>query len=582
LAEKSWEDRAFDAIESMACAVRIAVDTETTGVLLIKDGRHYLTGVSTAWRDLSGELQTEYFPFRHKEGYNLPWGIFEKLIAVLSHRSKKLTFANLKFDAHSFATAGFWMPNWECKLRDIRIDQHYLNENFPKGLDVAARIYLKESKSENLKEAANAIGWEYIPSEVMAPYAKQDARLTYLLEEKIYTPKLLKTGLAKLIPEAMQYRMLLFEMEQEGVGANLEFCAEMEERGEKRMAEIRADLGFDPNKRTQLGKFLLDTLGLPVLKRSEKTLKPSFDKEVMAEYDQLLAVENNKDAQLILQYRGWSKAVTSLYRPVQQLVSPDGRIRANLNQTGTVTGRLSSSNPNLQQIPRDSPNEWNGEAKKSFNSGDPDYVLLGFDYSQLELRLGAWYGQDKMLIDEFNKPDGDPFKPLAISIFGEMTEDTRFKTKHGLVYPTNYGAGKEKVRKQLGVTHEKLEEIYDNYYAALPGLFKVSDLCQKRMKSRGYIKYWTGRRRRITDERKIHASFNSLLQGGGAELVKKAQLQSPHNNECKQVLQVHDEIVFKVRKDKVEKYTPIIIESMTNFPQINVPLKVEGKKWSSA
>lgn len=583
--EEPWLEGAHRAIDSMAWAPVIGVDTETTGIDYIKDGRHYLVGVSTAWFNQRGELESFYFPFRHKRGENLPWEVFRRLVAILSHQSKKLVFANLKFDAHSFLTAGFDLSTWECEFRDIRIEQHYLNENFPKGLDVAARVYLKEHKTELLKDVAKAIGWENIPSEAMDEYARQDARLTLRLHQEIYLPQLRKTGLESLMAEAMRYRFLLFKMEQEGVGLDAEFCARKVEQGEARMKELRDLIGFDPNKRTQLAKYLLEDLQLPVIKRSPKTGAPSFDKEAMEEYDGLLELEGHSTAKQVLEYRGWSKAVSSLYEPAQRLVSPDGRIRTNLNQTGTRTGRLSSNGPNLQQLPRTSERPWNGDAKRAFHSGEGEFVLVGFDYSQLELRLATHYGKDPALREEFAKDDADPFRAIALGIFGEFTPDTRQSAKT-FTYATNYGAGLAKVARQLGVTRAQVEEIYQNYQTSFPGIFRVSKIAEQRMKERGYIKYWTGRRRRIPapknefDKDKRYAAYNSLLQGGGAELVKRAQLAAPHDANCKQVLQVHDEIVFKIRRDMVDEYTPQIIHAMTTFPEIDVRLAVAGKEWS--
>lgn len=582
MATKTWQEEALDAIDSLASASTIGVDTETTGKEYIKDGRDYLTGISTAWYEGS-EIKTFYFPFRHNEGENLPRVFLDKLKTVLNHPLKKLIFCNLKFDAHSFMTIGEDLSTWDSEFRDIRIEQHVLDENFPKGLDVMSNIYLKERKTEHLKDVAAIIGWANIPSQTMREYACQDARLTLRLHLEITGPALRKLAeLENLMGEMHAYRFLLFKMEQEGVGLDTEFCAAMAERGQRRMEDLIEAIGVDPGKRNNQLKLFLEDLELPVLKVSEKTGAPSFTRDVLEEYDIILENDNNPLAKQVLEYRGWMKAVSSLYLPAIKMVSPDGRIRTNLNQTGTRTGRLSSDKPNLQQIPRESKNPWNGNAKKAFNSGDDDFVLVGYDYSQLELRLGTHYGQDPALVEEFAKADADPFRAIAYGIFGVFNPDTRQKAKT-FTYARNYGAGIGKVKAQLRVTDEQVREIYANYEQSFPGLFKVSKISQERMKQRGYIKYWTGRRRRFKgDERysKAFRAFNSLLQGGGAELVRRAQLRAPNNEECRQVLQVHDEIVFKIRKDKVEEYEPIIISAMTDFPDIKVPLAAAGKKWS--
>jgi DNA polymerase-1 len=304
----------------------------------------------------------------------------------------------------------------------------------------------------------------------------------------------------------------------------------------------------------------------------------------MEEYDTLLEVSDNPLAKQITEYRGWQKAVTSLYEPLLVKVGPDGRVRTEFHQHRAVTGRLSSSNPNLQQIPRSTSKPWNGNAKSCFTAGlGSDWALYGWDYSQIELRLAAAYGDEKLLLTEFNENEqADPFSVLAPLVFGSLTPETRYWTKNRFVYPSIYGAGFNKICLTLGMSPEEARPLYDNYQAAIPGITYAAKQVSRVIEQRGYVKYWDGRRRHIRNKTKSYKGFNAVCQGGSAQLMKKAMLrcQSFENpDECFMVLTVHDEIVFCIRRELIEKYEPLVREAMTDWPLFGVKLTIEGKEW---
>lgn len=567
----------------------IAVDTETTG-LDVRNGRDYLMGICLSVGDFGG-----YLPFRHPTG-NLPWNVLDWLVKIMS--KKDLTWHNRKFDFHSFATLGVDPLEFKGKQYCTMVLASLMDEElYSKELDSLAKLLLKEEKfkKDEINKWGDIFGRETLPPEMNAEYGTQDAHLTYRLREYIW-PRIVKEGLDNVWWDTeLPFNTLLYKMERRGVGVNRDFCQRKAEQGNKRLDVIRGEFSFNPGSSQQLGKYFLDELGLPVLKHTKSCKKchyqhmpvhthegpASFDKQAMEEYDEILVASNNPAAKLISEYRGWQKAVSSLYEPMLTKVGPDGRVRTEFHQHRTVTGRLSSSDPNLQQIPRGSEKLWNGDAKSAFHAGMDGFRLLGWDYSQLELRIASAYGNESLLLKEFNDTSkkADPFAVLAPLIFGELTPDTRQWTKT-FVYANLYGAGIDRIAATLGRPREEVEGLYANYHDSIPGILKVSKQVENLIKQRGYVKYWDGRRRHIRNKADAYKGWNSVNQGGAAQLVKKAQLKCAEfeDEHCEMRLQVHDEIGFAIEEGYEHKYEPLIKHAMQDF-DLGVRLVVEGKEW---
>jgi len=556
----------------------IAVDTETTG-LNVRDGKDYCMGVSLAYNSPALGYLSVYLPFRHDE----PGLDRSTFVPILEDclRSNTLVFHNRKFDLHSLATLGI---NLEDTTRhyDTLLLAHMINEELPysKALDSLGKYYIKEGKFDNdrVKKWGELWGWDKIPIDLIDPYACQDAELTLKLYEHL-KPMWDERFDDDLWVWEQRFNTVLYRMEQIGVAVDTDFCRQKSEIGYARMDEIEEQLGFKPSSTKELSKFLFDELHMPVLETSEKTGKPSLNKHVMEEYDQMLEATNDKSAKLVLEYRGWQKAVTALYDPMARLVSHDKRVRADFRQDGTRTGRLSCADPNLQQLPRGSDKAWNGNARTAFRSGREGFSLVSYDYSQLELRLATAYGNEQRLLDEFRKPDADPFTAFA----GILGVD-RFTTKT-FFYANIYGAGAAKIAYTLNRSLAEVQDIHDRFKASIPGITQVSNAATKLAKQRGFVKYWTGRRRnfiRSWEEPKYYKAFNSVLQGGAAEIVKRSMVNMSEieSDDCRMVLQIHDEIVFMIKDDKIDEYAPIIEKIMTNHPEFSVPLKVERKVWT--
>ena len=558
----------------------IAIDTETTGITGIKDGRDYAIGVSLAFRIEPLGILTCYFPLRHIQD-NLPLrAMLPRLQLVL--RSVPLVFHNRKFDLHSLASLGLDVNDFHSQQYDTMMETQLVNEEwYSKSLDSLSKMLFNEAKAPHLALFANTFGWAETPPNLMGPYAQRDAELTLKLHELLW-PKLEEQELTHLWPVESSFIKALFDMERIGLGINADFCNQKVKQGTQRMAAIKDELGFNPSSHLDLRKFFFEDLELPVLQRSEKgDNKPSLNKKVLEEYDILLQATNTTSARLVLEFRGWQKAVSSLYDPILRLVSPDGRIRTNFNQHGTVTGRLSSNGPNLQQIPRTSGHVWNGDAKRAFcpGSGYEDYELIGYDYSQLELRLATAYGGDKWLRDIFNADERDVFTEMS-----ERLNVDRYVAKTQ-TYGTLYGAGLEKIAATLGKSVGDTEGPYREFIESISGIKSAATRATRLAKQRGYVRYWTGRRRHFRDrDGDSFKAFNSILQGGAAELVKRAQLRCRdlESDDAKIVLQVHDELVWLIRKGTRHIIEPEIIKQMTSWTEFGVKLTVSQptKTWN--
>ena len=568
-------------LSAMLDADLIAVDTETTGIDRIKDGRDSLIGISVAYRIGDLGIFSGYFPFYHQvERGNLDPKILARLCDVLSR--KPLVWHHRKFDRHSLESVGIDSKRvMRQRQFDCMIEAQMVNEEWPsKELDWLSKTLLKdEKKGDAVKRWAEIYGWGTVPIEMMDPYARQDAELPLRLHNDVLWGRLQSQELDSLWDVESQFTDTLYNMEREGVGVDTDFAERKLHKGRARMGDIAEQLGFDPTP-TNLRHLFFEELKFPVLEYTEKG-NPSLNKRVMEEYDVLLSASDNPTAQLVLEYRGWQTACGLLYEPTLRLLSPDGRIRTNYKQHGTVTSRLSSSGPNMQQNPRKSEKEWNGDSRTMFNTGCDCCDLWGFDYSQLEFRLGTAYGGDKWLIDTFNDPSADVFNTMSERI---MVPRQTCKT---FTYGNIYGAGLEKIAYTLNRKPTDIEDLYANFLGSIPGIRGASNRATHLAKQRKFVRYWTGRRRHFAWDDKYYKAFNSILQGGAAELVKYAMLSCrevedlSEHGDCRMVLQVHDEIVFRIRKGMIDKYRPEIEKRMTNFPDFGVKLAVEGKVWNA-
>lgn len=562
----------------------IAFDPETNAKD-IRDGSGFMTSFGLALSLTGKEVFVCFFPIRlggeHNEGKNNPedeqW-----LLDFLRNFPGKLVMHNAKHDLEVLRTAGL---EYEGEFYDTMLMCHLMNENFPFSKDLSSCVMHYVSKDLKKKDdkyfdfMVNHYSWADLPVEVMKPYNEHDAYITLRLYFKIIK-KFKDEVPAEYWQHKKDFMAVVRAMERRGVCVDVTFSKQMIAIGEEKMDDIRKKLnGFNPGSTKDLRELFIDKLGLPVVKRSAKTGEPSFDKEAMEEYERILENTEDPTALLVLEYRGWQKTVSSNYRSYLEKLSWDGRLRPNYKLHGTKTGRMSCSDPNLQQIPRSSEKPWNGNLKEAFVPS-PGYELWEFDYSQLELRLATAYAREESLMEVFNE-GRDIFSEMAVGL-GMPRQDTKT-----FVYATQYGAGVARLMHTLKKSEAEVQSIRQNYRDTYPGFVAVSNRASRLCKATGKVQLWSGRYRHFWSKYDdAHKAFNSVCQGGAADIVESVMVRLARRigetEDCRILLTVHDSVVFEIKRELVEDYRSLIEEVMSNVePDFGVKFAVEGKRFGA-
>lgn len=381
---------------------------------------------------------------------------------------------------------------------------------------------------------------------------------------------------------------LIARIKDHGIAIDTKFSRQKAIEGTKILNQIRNELGWNPGSPQQIGNYLINELGLPVIKRTPNGA-PSFDKEALEEYELHLDATGDETAQKVLTYRGWQKTVSSNFQAYLDLMDENEILHPNYKVHGTRTGRLSCEKPNLQQIPRESVKPWNGDVKKAFIPRSEELygntllersrnknisgksLLRTFDFKQVEFRLAAAYAKEKELLEIFNS---------GADIFTEISERLG-RPRHQIktfIYATLYGAGKGKIALILKVPKDEADELYEEYHGTWPGFKKISEKATQLAYNDGYIEYWTGRRRHL-HKAEARKAFNSIIQGGAFEIVKRRMLAL---KEEPIVLQVHDSITTEdddnCDTDRLKKTLEAVPESQQFGVKFEVDMVVEGEK----
>lgn len=588
-------------------APKFALDTETTG--LHYHLGDYLIGCST-YCPLPGNDSyglTFYFPFRHSpksmnlftNSENLPIEWLAELGRVFLDPSKTVIFHNAKFDLKILKAEGIDIT---FPVVDTMMMSHMANENRSHSLDSLSAEILGDEDHEYKKETKAYVkkrgGWDKVAPQELSDYACKDARKTYELEGELQAD-LDAQELTPLWPREAVFLHCLKSLEWEGIEVDRAMAEHHSKVARLRMRELEDELGFDPMKLDVLAHNLYATPpeGLGLLPReltSEKTSefpngRPSMTERILSSY-------RNPLCDLVLEYRGLVKANSTWWKGFPEKADKQGRIhpgyntnpkRENAGTFGTRTGRLSSSFPNIQQMPRDP----NTPVRKLLLPPE-GFAMVEFDYSQVELRIAAAYTNDKMYIEAFRNGD-DPHQLTADAI-----GVSRQTAKHA-AYTICYGGGRDTLKE----TFERLEyqttkrlidfpveqaaEIQQGFYKVHPGFRTLAKKAEATAKQAGYVKLWTGRRRHFaSNEPWTHRkAFNSIIQGGAAEIIKDAMLRffeiypnwevDPHP---RMVLQVHDSLWFEIPHNRYDFWCEFTAEIMSDVDGWPVPFPVDIKK----
>lgn len=585
----------WDALlQRLNTAQRFAFDTETTSL----DYRvAEIVGFSVAF----DAKDAYYVPLAHDYA-GAPQQldrdqVLEQIKPILENDAVEKIGHHLKYDAHVLEKHGIHLQGWYF---DTMLASYVLNSVATRhGMDDVARLYLSHLTTSYEQIAGKGVKqktFNQIEIETAAHYAAEDAHVTYRLYE-VLSAKLQKhPELVNILHNIeMPVARVLTSMEENGIQLDLQF---LDQLGVD-FAQTMQDLGnqivelagenFNVSSPKQVGEILFDKLGL---KGGKKTATGQYSTS-----ESVLEKIEHPISGLILDYRGLSK-LKSTYTDglLKQANNDTHRVHTSYHQALTATGRLSSTDPNLQNIPIRT--EIGRQIRKAFVAPE-GRVLLAADYSQIELRLMAHFSQDDALLDAFNHGQ-DVHRRTAAEVLGialeDVTSDQRRQAK-AVNFGLLYGMSEFGLIRQLGFTREESQNYIKQYFQRYPGIYEYMQRTRQVALEQGFVETILGRRLYTPDidarnmmVRKAaeRAAINAPLQGSAADIIKMAMIEVDKmlpQAQAKMLLQVHDELVFEVDADAADELAPQLAQVMQSVVEISVPLLVEvgkGNNWDEA
>ena len=581
-------DELMAVLSTLTPETLVAFDTETTGLNTIKDT---LVGFSFAFND----KEAYYVPLKH-----FYLGVPEQINEEVAKQALRKIFAsrvighNIKFDLH-FVTRFLdekrltifadtivlaWLKNPESGLALDKLSLELFNHTM-----VAFKDTVKKGEDFSGVEVEDA-----------CKYAAEDALITYKLYERLLSD-IKKQNAEHLLTLAKDLEFPFVEtllgMEKEGIKSNPEFLEtfrdETQATIEKLTQDIYAAAGseFNINSTKQLGVVLFETLGMIPPKKTKTGY--STDEKVLNSL-----IDEHEIIGLLLQYRETYKLYSTYILPLLELSRADGnlRIHTSYGQTGTATGRLSSKNPNLQNIPTRT--ALGVRIREAFVAGKGK-KLIGIDYSQIELRLLAHFSKEPVLLEAFHA-DKDIHLQTAIALFGEEEAPAKRFIAKTVNFGLMYGMGPKKLSQTLGdITSKEAKLIIEKYFESFPTVKTYFRSIVDGAQERGYIETLLKRRRYFNFATAVpmmkaayeRESVNSVFQGSAADLIKLAMnkidtlIRDEHLN-AKMLLQIHDELIFEVDEAEAEALAQRFVSVMESIYELEVPLKVSlniGNHW---
>lgn len=527
--------------------------------------------------------------------------VFNRLRPLFENPALQKVGQNIKFDMQVLANnniniAGVWF--------DTMIASYLLNPaRTGHGLDALAQEHLNHqmiSYTEVVGKGKEQINFAEVPIDAASVYAAEDADATWLLHHK-FAEQLIDNSLEELFNKIeMPLVSILAGVENHGVLLDIKLLGELSADFATRMLLLEEQIfnisgeRFNLNSPKQLGEVLFETMGLKSVKKSKGKNGWSTDNEVLT-----ALAEEQEIARLILQYRSTAKLKSTYSDSLPRLVNPrTGRVHTSYNQTVTNTGRLSSSDPNLQNIPIRTEE---GRLIRHAFIAPPDHLILSADYSQIELRVLAHLSGDKILCHAFSN-DEDIHVRTAAEVFGlfpEMVTPEMRRQAKTINFGIIYGQGSFSLAKQLGIARKTAEDFIAAYRERHSGAMEYLDSCIRDAEKMGYVTTLLGRRLPITD---IHSSNGNILafarrnainypiQGSAADIIKSAMIRvdkrlMKEGLKSRLIMQVHDELVFEVPINELYQMESLVEEEMGKAVESKIPLKVDishGVNWSEA
>lgn len=570
-----------------------AFDTETEGLDPLTAG---LVGMSFAIR----EQEAWYVPVpaNREEATD----IVLRLAPALQHPEIEKVGQNIKFDILALRKYGVRVKG---PLFDTMLAHYLLNPELRHGMDYLAETYLKY-KTVPIEDLIGPKGKKQasmrtVPIEQIKEYAAEDADVTLRLKH-YFAPLLKQEGLESLFFEMeMPLIYVLAEMEATGVKLDTNALKQSSEVLSQQLSTLEdsiydlAGQSFNINSTKQVGEILFDKLKLDEKAKKTKTGGYSTSEEVLEKIRGKHPIVDK-----LLEYRGIKKLLSTYIDALPALIHPEtGKIHTSFNQAVTATGRLSSTNPNLQNIPvRD---ELGREIRKAFIADDDDCIFFSADYSQIELRLMAHLSNDPHMVEAFCS-GADIHAATAAKIYGipveEVTSDMRRKAKtanFGIIY----GISVFGLAERLSIPRAESKELIDGYFQTYPRIKEYMEESIRVAKEKGYVETLFKRKRFLPDINSHNAivrgyaernAINAPIQGSAADIIKLAMIRIHQRFEAehlksRMILQVHDELNFNVRKEEFDRVKEIVLDCMEHVLQLRVPLIAdcgEGKNWLEA
>ena len=576
----------------------ISIDTETTSLDYMNAE---IVGVSFS----ISAGHAAYVPLQHDydgapKQLSLK-SVLKKLKPILEDETKRKVGQNLKYDKEVFANYCIELKGIE---HDTMLASYVLNSTATRhNLDALALNYLntKTIHYEDVAgKGAKQIPFSQVNIEEATPYAAEDAEIVIKLHDELF-PKLQEIPALEKIYCDTEIPLLsvLSRIERNGVTIDSEMLERQSIDLKSQMGEIEikahnlAEESFNISSPKQIQSILYNKLNLPILAKTPKG-QPSTAESVLQELS-----EHYKLPKLILEYRSISKLCSTYTEKLPQIVnSKTGRIHTSYHQAVTATGRLSSSDPNLQNIPIRT--EEGRKIRKAFIA-PKDYVIVAADYSQIELRIMAHLSKDKGLLAAFEKGQ-DVHRTTAAEVFAvsieKVTKDQRRAAK-AINFGLIYGMSAFGLAKQLGVERNEAKKYVDLYFERYPGVKNFMGLTRDTAKQDGFVETVYGRRLYLPEINSKNApqrqyaertAINAPMQGTAADIIKNAMIDidewlNKTNFNANMLMQVHDELVFEVHTKKLKEFINEVENRMTKNNCLSVPLEIDigyGNNWDEA
>ncbi|MEP1740643.1 MAG: DNA polymerase I [Kangiellaceae bacterium] len=592
------EDELDQWIKKLETAGVFAIDTETTSLNIIAAE---LVGISFA----TSPGEAAYLPLNHRypgapEQLNQQLAL-QRLQPILEDEKIVKIGQNIKYDMSIFKNVGI-------RLAGVKFDtmlESYVSNSVGNRHDMGtlAKKFLDHdciSFESIAGKGKKQITFDQIDLEIAGKYAAEDADVTLQLHHALW-PALEEQEGPKGIFEEIEMPLVevLSDIEHRGVLIDAEFLRKKSHEFGTRIIELEnkayelAGQPFNLASPKQLQEILFEKMGLPVLKKTPKK-QPSTAEEVLIQ----LALDYPLP-KVIMEYRGLSKLKSTYTDKLPEAIQPNsGRVHTSYHQAVAATGRLSSSDPNLQNIPVKTPE---GRSLREAFIAPQGYKILAADYSQIELRIMAHLSQDEGLLKAFSQ-GLDVHSATAAEVFDvELEEVTPENRRHAKAvnFGLIYGMSRFGLAKQLNISNDEAAHYIDTYFARYPDVGTYMESTKEKAKELGYVETLFGRRLYLPQ---INASngmlrqaaertaINAPMQGSAADIIKIAMIEinnwlRQEKPDCCVVMQVHDELVFEVAEDKVEEYQKKIVEIMTNSVELSIPLIVDvgvGDNWEQA